>query len=76
MSGNFTSGIERSLLCRFDLHKWSTNRGGIKICLRSDCRKARTYGLTGTMRKMEFEEDLYEDYQRYVETDSDQEGSS
>jgi hypothetical protein len=72
---DYTTDSERSLLCRFGLHKWSKNRGGIKVCLRSECRKARTYGLTGTMRKMQFEEDLYEDYQRYVGTGSDQQES-
>ena len=71
MSDTDTDGAERSLLCRFGLHLWSTNRGGIKICLRDGCRKARTYGLTGTMRKMQFEEELYEDYQRYTEPDTD-----
>ena len=71
-----SGGTERSLLCRFGLHNWSTNRGGIKVCLRDGCRKARTYGLTGIMRKMEFKEDLYEDYQRYTESDTDRNGGN
>lgn len=55
----------RSLLCRVGLHKWSANRGGIKVCLRDDCRGATTFGFTGAMRRMEFEDELYDDYQRY-----------
>lgn len=69
MTGDqYADGTEQSLLCRLGLHKWSTNRGGIKVCRREGCRKARLYGLTGTMRKMEFEEELYEDYRRYEDT--------
>ena len=57
----------RSVLCQLGLHKWSTNRAGIKVCRREGCRRARTFGLTGLMRKMEFEEELYEEF-RSLET--------
>lgn len=65
------SGIVRSLLCRLGLHKWSTNRGGITVCRRDDCRKAQTFGMTGAMRKMEFERELYEDFQRFEDERGD-----
>lgn len=57
-----------SLLCRFGIHKWSENHGGIKVCVRDECCKARTYGFTGTMRKIEFEKELYDEYQKYTES--------
>jgi hypothetical protein len=76
MAENCESDTDQSLLCRLGLHKWSENRGGIKVCLRSGCRKARTYGLTGTMRKMQFEKELYEDYQWYTESETEQDGGS
>lgn len=58
-------------LCRVGLHEWSETRGGIKVCLRSGCQSARTFGMTGMTRTKEFEEDLYEDYHRYVESGDD-----
>lgn len=59
----------RPLRCRLGLHKWSDNRGGIQICRRSGCHDARTYGLTGTMRLMQWKESLYEEYKRFEEGD-------
>jgi hypothetical protein len=59
------------ILCRVGLHDWSDNKGGIKVCERSDCRAAKTYGLTGAMRQTEWEEQLYEQYQQYIENDDD-----
>lgn len=56
--------VGRPLLCRFGLHKWSDHRGGIKVCRRDGCRRAKTFGLTGTMRRMQWEEELYDEYQR------------
>lgn len=67
MTDQQQSDADGPILCRIGLHKWSDNRGGIKVCLRSGCRKAKTYGLTGTMRRMKFEEELYEQYQRFDE---------
>lgn len=61
----------RSLLCRLGLHRWSDNHGGIKVCTREGCRSAKTFGLTGTMRRMQWEEELYEDYQQYTEDETD-----
>ena len=61
---------ELPLRCRFGLHKWSDHRGGIKICLREGCQKARTFSLTGTMRTQKFEKELYEKFQRYADPDT------
>lgn len=60
-----------SLLCRVGLHRWSENRGGIQVCLRDGCRRARTFGFSGVVRKMQFEEELYDDYQRYTDEGGD-----
>lgn len=60
---------DRSLRCRLGLHSWSTNRGGIKICERSGCRAAKTFGFTGSMRRLEFQAKLYEQYQRITSED-------
>jgi len=57
----------QSALCRLGLHKWSDHKGGIQICLRDGCESAKTFGLQGSMRKLQFEKELYEDYQRYTE---------
>jgi hypothetical protein len=54
-----------SLRCRIGWHDWSTNHGGIKVCRRADCRKAKPYGIFGVMREVDFEEDLYETFQSY-----------
>lgn len=61
----------RPILCRLGLHKWSDHRGGIKVCCRAGCRKAKTFGLTGTMRRMQWEDELYEKYQRITDGGDD-----
>jgi hypothetical protein len=73
MVDKLTTATDRSILCRFGLHKWSEARGGIKICLRDGCEKATTYGLTGSMRQLAFEQRLYEKYQEST-TDEDRPG--
>lgn len=42
------------------------HRGGIRACLRPGCRKVRLFGLTGMFRRIEFEHELYEEYQKYT----------
>jgi hypothetical protein len=54
-------------LCRVGLHKWSDHRGGIKICLRDGCQHAKTFGLTGTMRHLQWQKELYEKHQSFTE---------
>lgn len=74
----FERRIGRSVRCRFGLHEWSTNYGGIKVCKRDGCRKAKTFGVLGTIREVDFEEGLYETFQKYrslkAEIESETEG--
>lgn len=59
-----------SIRCRIGWHDWSENRGGILICRRDGCERAKTFGLQGSMRKQQFEQELYEKYQQFEERDS------
>jgi len=52
------------LLCRVGLHRWSTPRGGIKVCTRADCEAATTFGLSGLLRSIRDEQELYRTYHR------------
>lgn len=40
-----------SLFCRLGFHDWSSNRNGVRICLRCPAVD-RYYGLTGLIRYM------------------------
>lgn len=51
-------------LCRFKIHRWSEPHGGIRVCERDGCQAASLYGITGAMRKIQWQKDLYQEYQR------------
>ena len=65
------SAPRRPFRCRFGLHDWSDTRGGVRVCERDGCHRATTYGLTGAMRRLAWERELYEDYRRHTATDAD-----
>lgn len=51
-------------LCWLGSHKWSDPRGGIRICRRGGCEAVRLFGLSGTMRRIQWKRELYQEYQR------------
>lgn len=59
------------IACRIGLHKWSDNKGGIRVCLRDYCKKPQTYGLTGIMLKIEWERELYAKWHQYADKKPD-----